>query len=92
MTTEQGDERMKWWDNHMSTCGTRYRGCDPWCQKEQVEQYVAACGKEKNDQIAQLRETLRDLLSCQGSSIMAIMDNADAAKDRARQLLREINE
>lgn len=28
---------MKWYENHLSTCGTSFRGCDPNCPKEIME-------------------------------------------------------
>lgn len=31
---------MKWWENHLSACGTQFRGCAPECPVAQVEEYA----------------------------------------------------
>jgi len=50
---------MKWWQNHLPTCGTAYRGCDPQCPKELEEQRLDALPDKQNRQpkILEARDT-----------------------------------
>lgn len=74
---------MRWWERHLSECGTAYRGCAPGCQKDEVEEYAKSLARDavaelvaaaKNVSVFEFCSDLDDGIPCMACPVCKLHD------------------